>query len=123
MSQENRQTALIMNNATCYLNDSSWTNVDMVFLLKNISSHIQLCDQKIIKLFKDNFLKFITEYIIYDRLSSDNINKIMKKKMIFDKIYITKISTICVSKNTMRSAFQKALNIVSNKKTQLPDVL
>ncbi|KAF7699546.1 Tigger transposable element-derived protein 1 [Cucumispora dikerogammari] len=117
MSQENRKIALIMNNATSHFINSKMSNIDVIFLPKNITSLIQPCDQRIIKSFKDRFLKFITEYLIYDKNTSDNIDKRVKNITIFDANCITKMSRDNVSKDTIINCFQKALNIVSDGNT------
>ncbi|KAF7701578.1 Tigger transposable element-derived protein 6 [Cucumispora dikerogammari] len=78
MSKEKSFVALIMNNATCHSVNATFSDIDIIFLPKNTTSLIQPCDQSIIKSFKDKYVRFMTEYMIYNEISADNIDKIIK---------------------------------------------
>ena len=115
MSKEKRNVALIMDNATCHLVNATFSNIDIIFLPKNTTSLIQPCDQGIIKSFKDKYVRFMTEYMIYNEISAENIDKIIKNTSIFDAICIAKLAWEDVSIATIVNCFNKALKFGSEQ--------
>ncbi|KAF7697518.1 Tigger transposable element-derived protein 1 [Cucumispora dikerogammari] len=115
MSKEKRNVALIMDNATCHSVNATFSNIDIIFLPKNTTSLIQPCDQGIIKSFKDKYVRFMTEYMIYNEISAENIDKIIKNTSIFDAICIAKLAWEDVSIATIVNCFNKALKFGSEQ--------
>ncbi|KAF7703924.1 Tigger transposable element-derived protein 6 [Cucumispora dikerogammari] len=109
MLKEKRNVVLFMNNDTCHSVNSPFSNMDIIFLLKNTTSIIQPRYQNIIKTFKDKYMRFMTEYIIYNADSAEDIDKINKNTSFFDAICIYKSATENLSTDTTVNCFNKFL--------------
>ncbi|KAF7684875.1 hypothetical protein CDIK_4376, partial [Cucumispora dikerogammari] len=92
MSKEKRNLALIMDSVTCDSVNEIFRNLYIMFLSKNSTSSIQLCGLGIIKFFKDKYVRFMAESMIYNADNAKYIYKIIKKTSIFNAICITKLA-------------------------------
>ncbi|KAF7670547.1 Tigger transposable element-derived protein 6 [Astathelohania contejeani] len=92
MSKEKSFVALIMNNATCHSVNATFSNIDIIFLPKNTTSLIKPRGKGIIKSFKYKYVRFMTESLIYNANSTEDIDKIIKNTSLFNAIFIAKLA-------------------------------
>ncbi|KAG0434315.1 Tigger transposable element-derived protein 6 [Dictyocoela muelleri] len=83
---KNRKILLILDNATVHPVDREYSNIEIIFFLKNVTSLIQPCDQGIIKNFKDHYKKFLNRKFFFELDDQNNTNisnTYVKKNSIF----------------------------------------
>ena len=67
MSKENRKVVLLLDNASAHLVDRTFSNVRIVYLLKNSTSFLQPCDQYWNAALKSNFKSWLNVRVAHLR--------------------------------------------------------
>lgn len=112
LKNSNRKILLIIDNAPVHPKDVEYSNIELFYLIPNVTSLIQPCDQGIIKSFKDHYKKYINQKILF--LFDDENNKqtyceLMKKITIYDSLSFIHQSWNDVTSVTVKNCFLKAL--------------
>ncbi|XP_037047941.1 tigger transposable element-derived protein 1-like [Bradysia coprophila] len=99
---------LLIDNATCHLEDLSHPNVKVVFLPANTTSIIQPMDQGIIATFKALMLLYTFEWLLgeLDSDSNNTVSEIWKKYTMVDCLDFIRRSLQSIQKETLAGCWK-----------------
>ena len=106
---ENRKVILFLDNATCHpeSTDDKFSNIKIVFLLKNTTSRLQPLDAGIIRNFKVKYRKSFVNYVL-SRIN-DNVSaaEIVQDVNVLMAIRWVQRALIDVTPSTLKRSFEK----------------
>lgn len=110
MITENRKILLILDNAPVHPCDSTFSNVEMLYLPPNCTSRIQPLDQGIIKSFKDQYKRLINRFVLME-MENENIGYqlILKKIDMQHCVMFSAMAWRNVTMECIKNCFKKAL--------------
>lgn len=106
MKARNRNVILLLDNATCHP-EIRLSNVKLLFLPPNTTSHLQPLDQGIIQAFKLDYRKRVLRSLVAHMDEADSAFDLMKKINVGDAVSWTKAAWNAVSETTIRKCFAK----------------
>lgn len=104
MKRQRRKVILFIDNATCHP-IVHLSNVKIVFLPPNTTSHLQPLDQGIIKAMKMHYRKLVLSKILREHGSGNDVSKLNKLVSILDAIYWISQSVKQIAASTVTKCF------------------
>ena len=106
MRLQNRSILLLVDNCTAHP-EVNLSNVKIVFLPKNTTSHLQPCDAGIIQAMKLHYRKRMLRNLILQMTTVDSASDLAKKITVLDAVYWVKQAWDQVEKSTIVACFSK----------------
>ncbi len=107
MARQNRRVLLFLDNAACHPH-IKLSNVKLIFLPPNTTSHSQPMDQGVIFTFKSHYRRLLLQSLIPKLNACVSINELAKEISVLDAIQWTATAIKRIQRSTIEKCFLKA---------------